>query len=300
MFPKLFILLKSVVPVAAVWLTLTLACSKSPYPGYTKIGGEAYFCLHRIGEDTTRALPGDFITVNLAYLTPDDSAFFKGTRRLRLLSPAFAGSVDECFATLAEGDSATFILSATGFFEHTLGTSTPRFLKGSPIMKISVGMSDIQPSGKYEEEKQAFLSWISDFGAYEKVVLQQFLREQPVQATPTASGIYCLVLRPGQGPGVIPGDTVTVHYEGRFLNGRFFDSTIRRSQPFQFVYGTEMQVIEGLHEAIGMMHEGERSLFILPSEQAFGGKGSSSGIIPPFTSLIFEVELLKVSSPNKM
>ena len=59
-------------------------------------------------------------------------------------------------------------------------------------------------------------------------------------------------------------------------------------------------MIKGLEEAIGMMREGEKSLFILPSELGFGNQGSSTGIIPPFTSLIFEVEILKVSSPGKI
>jgi len=66
------------------------------------------------------------------------------------------------------------------------------------------------------------------------------------------------------------------------------------------VYGTEWQVIKGLEEAIGLMREGEKSLFILPSELGFGNQGSSSQVIPPFTSLIFEVEILKVSSPRKI
>jgi FKBP-type peptidyl-prolyl cis-trans isomerase FkpA len=117
---------------------------------------------------------------------------------------------------------------------------------------------------------------------------------------PLPSGIYYLNLVQGNGKKVELGDTITVNYEGRFLNGKFFDSTVKRRQPFQFVYGTEWQVIKGLEEAIGLMCEGEKSLFILPSELGFGNRGSSSSIIPPFTSLIFEVEILKVSSPGKI
>jgi len=59
-------------------------------------------------------------------------------------------------------------------------------------------------------------------------------------------------------------------------------------------------VVKGLEEAIGLMKEGEKSLVILPSEQAFGSEGSSTGMIPPFTSLIFEVEILEVISPLKI
>ncbi len=161
-------------------------------------------------------------------------------------------------------------------------------------------MQNIQTREDYEQEKEAFLTWIEDFGDYEKVVLKQFIGSEKPGISPLPSGIYYVNLRPGKGKKVELGDTLTINYEGRFLNGRFFDSTVKRHQPFQFVYGTEWQVIKGLEEAIGMMREGERSLFILPSELGFGNTGSSTGVIPPFTSLIFEVEILKVSSPNKI
>jgi len=68
---------------------------------------------------------------------------------------------------------------------------------------------------------------------------------------------------------------------------------VRTKQPFQFVYGTEWQVVKGLEEAIGMMQEGEKALVILPSDLAFGSEGSSTGIIPAYTSLIFDVEIIK-------
>jgi FKBP-type peptidyl-prolyl cis-trans isomerase len=157
-------------------------------------------------------------------------------------------------------------------------------------------MLEIQSEKEYLSEKEAFLSWINDFGDYEKVILKQFISEEKLDVSPLPSGIFYLNLLPGTGKKVEAGDTVVVNYEGRFLNGKFFDSTVKRSEPFQFVYGTEWQVIEGLEEAIGYMREGEKSIFILPSELAFGNRGSSSSIIPPFTSLIFEVEILKVSS----
>jgi FKBP-type peptidyl-prolyl cis-trans isomerase FkpA len=274
-----------------------LSCGRFvKYPGYKSAGNGIYYRLHKIGENLVKAEPGDYITVNLEYRTMKDSSFFKGTRKLQVNSPAYKGSIDECFAMLAEQDSATFILNADDFFSKTLQTALPGFLSRGSSVKINVDLLDIQTEEEYENEKEAFLSWIEDFGDYEKVILRQFLASEKLPVSPLPSGIYYLNLRPGTGKKVEAGDTLTVNYEGRFLNGKFFDSTIRRKQPFQFVYGTEWQVIKGLEEAIGMMREGERSLFILPSDMGFGNQGSSTGIIPPFTSLIFEVEILKVSS----
>jgi len=290
-----------------LWLMLgmailtTCSCNKgSRYPGFKKGKHGIYYQLHTLGEDTVKAKPGDFITVNLTYATLHDSVFFKGTRKLQLNPPGYPGSVDECFRMLACEESATFILAAAPFFSKTLQTELPRFIQQGSNFKIYVEMLEIQTQAEYQREKEAFLSWIEDFGEYEKVILKQFIAEKKLSLDPRPSGLLYLNLTPGAGNNVALGDTVTIHYEGRFLNGRFFDSTIKRNQPFQFVYGTEWQVIRGLEEAIGMMREGERSLFIIPSEMGFGNEGSSTGIIPPFTSLIFEVELLKVSSSGKI
>lgn len=284
-----------------IMAVIIVGCGRSSeYPGYRKSKHGIYYQLHTLGEDTAKACPGDYITVSLSYLTMNDSLFFKGTRKFQVNKPAYEGAIDECFSMLSKDESATFIIQADRFFKETLHAALPRFIPTGSSMKVKIEMSDIQKEEEYNREKEAFLSWIKDFGEYEKVILQQFIREEKINVSPLPSGIYYLKLNPGTGKKVELGDTVTVNYEGRFLNGKFFDSTIQRRQPFQFVYGTEWQVIKGLEEAIGIMCEGEKALFILPSELAFGNQGSSSSIIPPFTSLIFEVEILKVSSPNKI
>jgi len=278
-----------------------ISCSRiAKYPGYKKAGFGIHYRLHKIGENPDKASPGDYITVNLEYRTIKDSLFFAGTRKLQVKIPDNEGSIDACFVMLAEEDSASFILLADDFFINTLKTALPAFIPAGGSVKINMELLEIQTEAEYENEKEAFLAWIDDFGDYEKVILNQFIASEELSVNPLPSGIFYLNLRPGAGKKVEPGDTLTIHYEGRFLNGKFFDSTIRRRQPFQFVYGTEWQVIKGLEEAIGMMHEGERSLFIMPSELGFGSQGSSTGIIPPFTSLIFEVEILKVSSSGKI
>jgi FKBP-type peptidyl-prolyl cis-trans isomerase len=282
-------------------LSCMISCGRTAkYPGYKPAGHGMYYRLHRIGENPDKAKPGDYITVNLEYRTNEDSLFFAGTRKLQISKPAYEGSIDVCFAMLAEEDSASFILVADDFFKNTLQTKLPVFIPAGGSVKINMELLDIQTEAEYENEKEAFLTWIDDFGDYEKVILKQFLASEELQVNRLPSGIFYLNLQPGKGKKVEPGDTLTINYEGRFLNGKFFDSTIRRRQPFQFVYGTEWQVIKGLEEGIGLMHEGERSLFILPSELGFGRQGSSTGIIPPFTSLIFEVEILKVSSSGKI
>lgn len=267
------------------------ACQNSEYPGFKKGEGNIYFKLISIGENETKPQPGDYVTVDLVYKTLADSIFFKGTRKFKLTEPKEESSIDYCFLTLAEKDKASFIISADVFFNQTLKTSLPGFLNQGEQMKVVIDMIDIQSEEEYLKEKSAFLAWVEDFGEYEKLLLKQYIDGSQLDLQATEEGIYHIMLKKGNGVKVANGDTLKVDFEGKFLNGKFFDSTKKRKEPFQFIYGQQWQVVKGLEKAIGMMEEGEKSIFILPSEMAFGKKGSSTGIIPPFTSLIFEVEL---------
>ena len=287
--------------IVFVFVLLVIAsCSKdSKYKGFSKNDAGIYYRLHSFGESKKQVKPGDYITSDITYKKMNDSVFFKGRRKFQISEPSFEGSIDGCFLMLTESEKATFILPVKSFFSRTLEASVPSFFNESDSLKVVVDLIEVQRKKEFLREKEAFLNWIKDFGDYEKVQLQQFLEEKNIEAKPTKSGLYRVVLEKGNGTEVEKGDTVVIHYEGKFLNGKFFDSTIQRKQPLEFVYGTKMQVIEGLDEIIGKMQEGEKALAILPSEKAFGKTGSSTGIIPPYTSVIYEIDLVEVRKNTK-
>lgn len=119
-------------------------------------------------------------------------------------------------------------------------------------------------------------------------VLEQINADYP-EAIETPSGLRYVVIRKGTG-STSPkmGQTVTVHYEGKFLNGKIFDSSILRGEPAQFAVG---QVIEGWNEALMDMHKGEKRTLIIPPDLAYGEQGHPAGI-PGNSYLIFQVELV--------
>ena len=274
-------------------VALFVSC-KNPYPGYKKAGEGIYYKLLMVGDQEKCCQYGDYVSANIAYITMNDSVFFSGIRKFKVSKPGFPGSIDKCFTMMCKYDSAQFIISALDFFEKTLESVAPDYLSADGKMKISIHLMDIQTSDEYEREKEAFLHWIEDLGEYEKVLLRQYIREAKIDIPPMEDDIYYIVQQMGGGPAVATGDTVLIHYEGYFLNGKYFDSTRRRNEPFQFVYGQQMQVIGGLEKAIGKMREGDKALVIIPSEQAFGADGSVEGIVPPFTPVVFEIELINV------
>ncbi len=109
----------------------------------------------------------------------------------------------------------------------------------------------------------------------------------------TPSGLKYIELEEGTGAIPQPGQTVTVHYTGTLENGKKFDSSRDRNQPFKFKIG-QGQVIKGWDEGLSTMKVGGRRQLIIPAELGYGARGAG-GVIPPNATLIFDVELLKVS-----
>jgi peptidylprolyl isomerase len=99
----------------------------------------------------------------------------------------------------------------------------------------------------------------------------------------------------GKGASPKPGDDVTVHYVGTLTNGKKFDSSLDRGQPFTFTIG-EGQVIKGWDEGVATMRVGGRRKLIIPPSLGYGAAGAG-GVIPPNATLIFDVRLLAVKAP---
>lgn len=106
----------------------------------------------------------------------------------------------------------------------------------------------------------------------------------------TESGLQYLVLTQGTGD-VHPtaSSKVTVHYHGTLLDGSVFDSSVERNEPISFKLS---QVIKGWTEGVQLMVEGEKVRLFIPSNLAYGN--SSAGAIKPGSTLIFDVELIKI------
>ncbi len=108
--------------------------------------------------------------------------------------------------------------------------------------------------------------------------------------TTTASGLQYEVIREGTGARPTVADTVTVHYKGQLTNGHVFDSSYDRGQPTTFPLG---RVIAGWQEGLQLMPAGAHYRIYVPYELGYGEQGAGQDI-PPYSTLIFEVELVSV------
>jgi len=134
---------------------------------------------------------------------------------------------------------------------------------------------------KQKEEAQAHI-------AEGKAYLDANAKRQGVIVT--KSGLQYEVLQEGKGKSPKATDTVRCHYEGRLLDGSVFDSSYKRGEPADFGLN---QVIPGWTEGVQLMKEGAKFRFTIPYLLAYGEQGAGASI-PPFSTLIFDVELIKV------
>lgn len=142
---------------------------------------------------------------------------------------------------------------------------------------------------KLEEEQQAAAA---EAGKAAKSEGEKFLSEnaQKPGVTVTKSGLQYMVLQEGSGRSPKASDRVRCHYHGTLIDGTVFDSSYQRNQPADFGLN---QVISGWTEGLQLMSEGAKYRFFLPYNLAYGEHGAGA-TIPPYSTLIFDVELIKV------
>ena len=112
----------------------------------------------------------------------------------------------------------------------------------------------------------------------------------------TPSGLKYTDIVIGTGESPLPGQTVTIHYTGTLLDGKKFDSSKDRMTPYSFTLGAG-QTLAGWEEGVVTMKVGGKRKLIVPPNLAYGSTGVGK-IIPPYATVVFEIELLDVKSPE--
>jgi FKBP-type peptidyl-prolyl cis-trans isomerase len=164
-------------------------------------------------------------------------------------------------------------------FKDGLDGVTPRFSEGEAQEKFQQGYAAMK-NKQSEGQREAESAFLAENSKKPGIIV-------------TASGLQYEVLTEGSGAKPTADDTVRVNYEGSLSNGTVFDSSYTRGEPAQFPL---RGVIPGWTEGIQLMSVGGKYRFYIPSELGYGPQGAGQQI-PPYSALVFEVELLDIIKP---
>lgn len=279
-------MIKKLLMLSAVASMVYTACKKPDFQ--TSPTGLQYKIIDGGGKGR-KAQVNDLLEVQWAYSTMNDSELYSTFKEqgvpvpIQLPAPPYKGAFEEGMQMMKAGDSAIMITSADSFFTK-IGKEMPPFIKKGDKLKMILKMYSVQTADEYNAK-----------GAErEKKALADYIKSNNITAQPDNEGLYILKEKEGTGPTPMQGDTVYVNYTGKLIDGKVFDSSEGQS-PISFAIGTG-RVIRGWDKGLMQLTEGTKAKFIIPSALGYGPQGG--GPIPPNSTLLFDIELVKIIKAN--
>jgi FKBP-type peptidyl-prolyl cis-trans isomerase len=191
---------------------------------------------------------------------------------------------DKIFTHFNKGDSLEVLVSSKVFNDNDFGFIANNF--NSDSIKVNIKVHDFLT----QEEYSQYLNDKDDELVEQQLLKQYLLTEKDVQKV---GDIYYSKIKETTNKNIERGDVINIKYVGSFINGVVFDTTFSE-ESFEFTYGTPNQVIEGFEKVLKVLKNGEKAKIIIPSQFAFGDKGSSTGIVPPSSTVIYNIEIINI------
>lgn len=273
--------------------------------------------------DGSEVKGGHYLLAHMQYKDQKDSVWWD-TKKLGM--PTIIQMMDsvpkgnmalEVMQLLRKGDSVSFQIPAKNLFEKTFHGQLPPGVDSTTKFTFNVGLADVMTlpqvqkyqmrmdsirRAKYEEEKVIQLG-------KDTVLIDNFLKEKNIVAMKTKSGLRYVVTKPGKGENAKEGQTAKVHYVGRLMNGKVFDTSVesvakannkytpgRSYDPLSLTLGMH-QVIPGWEEGVALMNKGSKMTLYIPSSLAYGDRQTGQDIAPN-SILIFDMELVDAVTPK--
>ena len=240
-----------------------------------------------------RANVGDLVFVEMVCKTEKDSVIMSSyvqgqSFQIFVPAPTYKGCFFEMLTLMGEGDSAEVSVISDSLFLKSFGTAMPPFVRKGSKFKIILKMVSIVTKDEVDKRMIEEAKYTDE---NQQEDIRKYISANALQMTKTENGLFYMFPLKSFARRVVTGDEVKVHYTGYFLDGKIFDSSVERNQPFEFTVGAG-SVIKGWDEALKLMCVKDKILIILPYQLAYGEAGAGS--IPPHTPLVFEIELLSI------
>jgi len=199
------------------------------------------------------------------------------------------GAVDETYVSKSEASYAIGLIEGQTLVGSMVGRGIDQqMIIEQLVAGVSDGMHGTQPRIPLADARTEVSAYFMEMN---QIMGESFLAKNAKNegVFTTESGLQYQIFKEGTGLSPNLTDSVTVHYTGRFIDGRVFESTVPSQHPVSF---TPLGVILGWQEGLLLMKEGGSARFFVPYQLAYGAAGS--GPIEPFSTLVFDIDLIKV------
>jgi len=275
-----------------VMVAITSFGCTSKFSGFDKTDSGLYYKLYSVSEDTVKAKTGDFVSLDMKYITESDSILFDSKTgmegqpiRFQLPPSDFAGDLYEGIRMLSPGDSAEFLINADSLFTITFKMpKRPEFIDTNSYLRFYVTLHSAES--------------MESLASKEEGILNEYIATNGITAQPLETGLYFIETVPGNGRAIETGDQVTFHFNLALANGSQVFSSYDRGEPMQLTCGKPFDT-PGFDQGVSLMKKGGKAKFIVPSGIAFGAAGRGA-VIPPFSTLVYDVEVLDVMTASEV
>ena len=239
--------------------------------------------------------PKDYLKVHYSVSTIEGKLFYSSFKNpephvMQMEGQFETAGLKEGLSLLNKGSKAHLILPSKLAFGEGNNSVEPY----TPLL-YEVQLVDVQSKASYDKEaaqKAKDAAALAEKAkTQEPIILQKYISDNKITVKPTPTGLYYIELKKGTGAKAVKGKKVKVQYVGKLMNGTIFDTSKKTGKPFEFVLG-QNQVIPGWDEGISKMNVGGKAQLIIPSSLGYGAQANQ--VIPAYSSLVFEVELLDV------
>lgn len=290
---------KTIINILLVTLFFSACRFRHRENTFSKDKSGFYYKLLAFNSDSVSYQPGRIAWLSASFSTQNDSIFWDSQNNL---NDGFYVGVDTLFSEnilkrfvsrCSEEDSACLLVPTPLFFQQQFHcNAVPFFSVSDSVVKINLKVKRLlnitdynRISADLREKEENYIEGY--FGSIESI-------EQALDPL----GFYWIEKPPlNTSETIKSGDLVTLAYQAYYLNGRFLEKS---PDNFEVVYGTPDQLLKGLNYAISRLKVGDNAKIILPSHLAFGREGSSNGIVPPYTPLIYQISIKNIKTDNAL
>ena len=280
-------------PLFFLPLTLILfSCGSEKQEFQTLPSGVEYFFVNKTNEKSI-VKQGDVWNLEMEYYNSNDSLLYRSKDVAQDFvmyvpdSNSVKGSVEEGILLMNKSDSALFRVDAENFFTMSMKKKVPAFIKKGEKLLFKIKLKDIIDGKEYQKSID---DWVNKMTAQELLVIRDYIANENLKFQKLDSGVFKTVLKEGKGNVLASHKKVKINYIGHFIDGREFDNTYKRKEPFVFCLDSG-KTVKGFEIGVSSMKKSEQARFVIPSSLGYGPYGRS-GVIPRFATLIFDVEMI--------